>query len=94
MGTIDDYVGVFELYEVVMKLRSEEEKTKKPSFLSSAFITLSCMFSGLPPDKQYRLFRAMVSLIQQEDHFKLDVEEKDLLAAILLLSAEYRRRHS
>lgn len=94
MGTIDDYIGVFELYEVIMTLRSKEEKKKKPSVLSSAFIALACMFSGLPPDKEYRLFRAMTTLINQEDHFKLDSDEMDLLASILLLSAEYRRRQA
>lgn len=89
---IDDYVGVFELYEVIMKLRVADERKKKPPYLSSAFIALSCMFSGLPPDKEYRLFRAMISLIQEEDHFKLDGDEIDLLASILLLAAEFRRR--
>ncbi|MHA2365244.1 MAG: hypothetical protein ACXAC7_14895 [Candidatus Hodarchaeales archaeon] len=89
---IDDYVGVFELWEVLMKIRTEEEKKKKPPYLSTAFIALSCIFSGLAPDKEYRLFRAMISLIKKEGQRKLEEHEIDILASILLLSAEFRRR--
>lgn len=89
------YLSVFEAWEITLQLRIEEEKRKKPPIVSTALIVLASMYSGLSPDKEYKLFKAMVSLIQEERPKKIKVDEDDLdqLAAILLVAAEVRRQN-
>jgi hypothetical protein len=88
----ENYLAIFEEWERLMQSRASEEKTRrKPLQISSAFIVLASAFSGLETDKEYRLFRAMTSLISKENTFKLDEENIEQVAAILLLAAEIKR---
>jgi len=75
-----------------MKLRTnEEKKLPKNSLISTSYIILACTFSGLTPEKQYKLFRAMIDLIKEENPRKLSDDDIDLIAGILLVAAEVRR---
>lgn len=74
-----------------MKERRNEEKKKRPDPITSAYIILASSLGGLPPDKEYRLFRAMDGLISKENTFKLDQSEIELVSSILLLAAEIKR---
>ena len=89
---IDNYIGIYDAFESAMKMRSaEEKKLPKNAMLSTAYIVLACTYSGLTPDKQYKLFAAMRDLIKDDNPRKLDSDEIDLLASILLVAAEVRR---
>lgn len=89
---IDNYIGIYDAFEATMKLRTaEEKKLPKNSLLSTAYIILACTYSGLTPDKQYKLFRAMCDLIKDDNPRKLDSDDIDILAGILLVAAEVRR---
>ena len=89
---IDNYIGIYDAFESAMKMRSaEEKKLPKNALLSTAYLILACTYSGLTPEKQYKLFRAMSDLIKEDNPRKLDSDEIDLIASILLVAAEVRR---
>ena len=89
---IDNYIGIYDAFESALKLRTtEEKKLPKNSLLSTAYIILACTYSGLTPDKQYKLFKAMCDLIREDNPRKLDSDDIDLIASILLVAAEVRR---
>ena len=89
---IDNYIGIYDAFEAALKLRSvEEKKLPKNGLISTAYIILACTYSGLTPEKQYKLFKAMGDLIKEDNPRKLDTDEIDLIASILLVAAEVRR---
>lgn len=89
---IDNYIGIYDAFESALKLRTaEEKKLPKNALLSTSYIILACTYSGLTPDKQYKLFKAMGDLIREDNPRKLDSDDIDLIAGILLVAAEVRR---
>ena len=90
---IENYLGIYDAYESLYKLRSDEEKKLPKNFLlSTSYIILACTFSGQTPAAQYKLFRAMIDLIKEsKESRKLNDDELDLIAGILLVAAEVRR---
>lgn len=95
MTKIENYLGIYDAYEATLKLRSsEEKKIPKNYLLSSSYIILACTFSGHTPNQQYKLFRAMIDLIKEsKESKKLSDDELDLVAGILLVAAEVRRKN-
>jgi hypothetical protein len=90
---IENYLGIYDAYEATLKLRSNEEKKLPRNYLlSTSYIILACTFSGQTPAAQYKLFRAMIDLIKEtKESKKLNDDELDLIAGLLLVAAEVRR---
>ena len=92
---IEDYLGIYDAYEATLMLRSnEEKKIPKNYLLSTSYIILACTFSGKTPTDQYKLFRAMIDLMKEsKESKKLNDDDLDLIAGILLVAAEVRRKN-
>ena len=62
---IDNYIGIYDAFEAAMRIRlAEEKKLPNNALISTAYMILACTYSGLTPEKQYKLYIAMTDLIK------------------------------
>ncbi|MHA1166355.1 MAG: hypothetical protein ACTSP4_03865 [Candidatus Hodarchaeales archaeon] len=92
----ESYVNTFSEWEEFLKLVYSKDKSLKKSEstpLASAFVLLSRAFSGFTMDQELKLWRAMNKMFETTS-IKLDLskDSKNLIAAILLFTAEINRK--
>lgn len=89
-------MNTFSEWEELLKLIfSNDNSLKKVDSipLASAFVLLSRAFSGFTMDQEFKLWRAMNKMFETTS-IKQDIskESKNLIAAILLFTAEINRK--
>ena len=92
----ESYVNTFSEWEEMLTLVFSKDKSLRKSDstpLASAFVLLSRAFSGFTMDQELKLWRAMSKMFETTS-IKLDIsnETENLIAAILLLTAEINRK--
>ena len=92
----ESYVNTFSEWEELLKLVFSKDKNLKKidsTPLASAFVLLSRAFSGFTMDQELKLWRAMSRMFDTTS-IRLDLsrDTENLIAAILLLTAEINRK--
>ncbi|MFW9995971.1 MAG: hypothetical protein ACFFD4_28280 [Candidatus Odinarchaeota archaeon] len=90
----ETYINMFSEWEDLVELINRDKSLKRDDGtpLAAAFVLLARMISNFTTEQEYKLWRAMIKMFDTTK-IKIDSikEDKSLIAAVLLLTAEMSR---